>query len=578
MENTASQNLYDLLVTRDFEPEILDAQGKAVTNAADADLFSFDFRTPNQNYGTVVVLIGAENDLQVYFGDNLGRGMESEDKQEWYSFLEQLKNFSTKNLLSFQPQNLNRLKYTMQGMAAIKEGLFEGYYGTRKVSYNDQPKQTRLMIKHSRDLGEGDARYRAIESLFVETADGERFKVPSRSLMHGRMLARHIAEGGTPYDAFGQHINQIVQEMATLSRFIRAARGKQFEGQAGALVESAVKHLRALKTKARHMISQRGYQEAKQAYNPAEFSDSEVACEAIRDMFIEQSLDHRIEEAIPVLARLTEEEDEMKEAEEFECWAKKIMEGTWALPDTPESVKKLQDIMAEPLPVGPDATNATEQLYDIFGDDLLFDELSTLAQEDPDADARPIIQQRAQELGIPITLTPDDAETPGADTGLDDQTNGVKENIGGMGLQGAPTGGTYAMQVDEQSYIPVKDNGQQQEGDIVEIPGYLNLDMLPGAKDLHIPNEEYSDTLYYKDPISGGTFSYYVAFGAPRIRSLGNSIDADRMQEIAQSLVSKPFKEDLDTDGVMMTRPTNCSSESVIRKDLNRIMELARIQ
>jgi hypothetical protein len=134
MENTTAAKLYNLLVTRDFEPEILDSQGKAVTDPGQAELFSFDYKTADKNYGTVVVLLGAENQLEVYFGDNLGRAMEGDDKQSWYQFLEQMKQFATRNLLTFEISNLNRLKYTMQGMAAIKEGLFEGYYGTRKVS------------------------------------------------------------------------------------------------------------------------------------------------------------------------------------------------------------------------------------------------------------------------------------------------------------------------------------------------------------------------------------------------------------------------------------------------------------
>ena len=208
MENNAASSLYNLLVTRDFDPEILDSAGKAVTDPAEAELFSFDWKTQNKNYGTVVILLGADQELEVYYGDNLGRAMESEDRRDWYQFLEQMKSFATRNLLSFELNNLNRLKYTMQGMAAIREGLFEGYYGTRKVSYSDQPKKTKLVIRHSKTLGEGDARFRNIESLFVETADGERFRVPSRSLTHGKMLARHVAEGGTPYDRVGQHITE----------------------------------------------------------------------------------------------------------------------------------------------------------------------------------------------------------------------------------------------------------------------------------------------------------------------------------------------------------------------------------
>jgi hypothetical protein len=421
MENNASQSLYDLLVTRDFDPELLDSAGKTVTDPAEAELFSFDWKTDNRNYGTVVVLLGTDQELEVYYGDNLGRSMESEDRRDWYRFLEQMKNFATRNMLTFELNNLNRLKYTMQGMAAIKEGLFEGYYGTRKVSYSDQPKKTKLVIRHNRTLGEGDARFRNIESLFVETADGERFRVPSRSLAHGRLLARHVAEGGTPYDRFGQHITEMMSEIATMARFLRAAQNRSFDGEAGAMVESAIRHYQALKAKAKRMISQRGYREEREQFDPAAFTDSEVTTEAIRDMFIENRLDSRIEEALPILARLavpmavramsSGDDQHMQEAAEFESWADQLVEGTWALPEGPEAIARLNELMAKPLPVGPDATNATEQLYDLLGDDQLFDELSDLAQTDANADARPLIQRRLQQLGMAnIVKTPPDMQ------------------------------------------------------------------------------------------------------------------------------------------------------------------------
>jgi hypothetical protein len=50
------------------------------------------------------------------------------------------------------------------------------------------------------------------------------------------------------------------------------------------------------------------------------------------------------------------------------------------------------------LPVGADATNATEQLYNLLGDDALFDQLQELAERDANADARQVIFDRMQEL------------------------------------------------------------------------------------------------------------------------------------------------------------------------------------
>ena len=338
--------------------------------------------------------------------------MEPRDKDAWFGtervpgFLNLLKNLAIRNDVKngFSSQNINRLKYTMQGMAAIKEGLFEGYRARgRRTSYADQPRDTRLMIRHSRDLGEGEARYRAIESLYVETADGERFRVPSRSLSHGRALARHVAEGGNPYDAFGQHINEIMLEISTLGRFIRATRNRDLDTRAQSMLESAVRHSSELKAKARRMISRRGYHEEREQFSPAQIEVSETLVQDIQEMFRNESIDQRITQAAPILAKL--EETQMKEIAEFAQWAHGITEGTWALPDTKDQQRQLQQLMSQPLPVGPDATNATEQLYDLVGDDELFDILADLAQEDSDAniwqDQR--VQDRLQELGIEIS-------------------------------------------------------------------------------------------------------------------------------------------------------------------------------
>jgi hypothetical protein len=68
--------------------------------------------------------------------------------------------------------------------------------------------------------------------------------------------------------------------------------------------------------------------------------------------------------------------------------------------------------MAQELPVGADATNATEQLYDILGDDQLFDQLTELAARDANADARPLIQARLAELGINIEMPADEVPAP----------------------------------------------------------------------------------------------------------------------------------------------------------------------
>lgn len=422
--NTPGQQLNDLLVTRNFDPEALDARtGKPPLDAQgapdpeNADMFTFDWVADSgKNYGTVVCLLGADNNFEVYFGDNLGRGMEFDDKADWYQFLDQLRNFAKRNLLRYDLQNLRRLKYTMAGMAAIKEGLFEGYYGNKKISYAGEPTQARLMIKHNRTLGENDARFRYVESLFIETAEGEVFKMPFKKLAGGRAMLEHVRHGGTPYDARGQHIVEMVEQINVLSQFRRAHQGRVFEGAAGELVAETTEYLNRLRHNLKAVSNDRGYTQYFESWSPADVSESDLIVEDLKSLFVETRIDPRIEQALPMLARIQKEAQAMKEAEIFESWANRIVEGTWALPETPEQQDELKMLMSQPLVAGADGMNATEQLYGLVGDDELFDIIGDIAV-DPDAniwdDER--VQNRLEELGV-YMVTPAEptqaAETP----------------------------------------------------------------------------------------------------------------------------------------------------------------------
>jgi hypothetical protein len=398
-KHTPAQQLYDMLVSRNFDPELLDSAGRPSENPGDTEVFSFDFTTESGNdYGTVVIMLGTENDMEIYFGDNVGRGMDADDKKEWFDFLYQLRMFAKRNLMTFGLKNLNRLRYSMQGQAAIKEGLFESWQGKKDLSWNAGTTESRLMIKHKRALGEGEARFRYIESLFIETAEGERYKLPFRNLTAGKAMLEHVRNGGRPYDVRGQHIAEMVDELAILSRFRRANAGRLLEGDTAALVEQTNAYYETARHTLKSLTTRTGYSKYFESWTPTEVREESVVIEGLKHLFITQTLDQRIEEALPILARIQQQGTEMKEANIFEAWADNLVEGTWAVPDTPEKRAQLAQLMSAELPVGPDATNATEQLYDLIGDDVLFDRLETLATKDADADARQMIYDRMQEL------------------------------------------------------------------------------------------------------------------------------------------------------------------------------------
>ena len=79
------------------------------------------------------------------------------------------------------------------------------------------------------------------------------------------------------------------------------------------------------------------------------------------------------------------------EEDQYESIMNNLSEGTWAIPDTAEAIDSLETAMADVLPLGAEGENATNVMYNIIGDDSLFDSLGEAADEDPQGDARPII-------------------------------------------------------------------------------------------------------------------------------------------------------------------------------------------
>lgn len=62
----------------------------------------------------------------------------------------------------------------------------------------------------------------------------------------------------------------------------------------------------------------------------------------------------------------------------------KIAEGTWSAPQTVEQAKKLGELLSKPLPV----SVAADKLYNLIGDDLLFDSFYDLEDDGPNTDVR----------------------------------------------------------------------------------------------------------------------------------------------------------------------------------------------
>jgi hypothetical protein len=196
----------------------------------------------------------------------------------------------------------------------------------KSASYSDAVPSVKIVIEHSRKIEEGEQRYRNINRIFVENANGERFLLNTTKPGIARVYARHIAEGGTPYDDRGQHIKGIVEEYSKMAGFVRATRNGQFNESSQRLITEGVNHYNSLRETLSRMSGKRGYEAYFESWTPSLMED-ESDMTAVNELFVQETVDPRIESAMPILAKLSKNISEMTEVTELAEWADSLLEG-----------------------------------------------------------------------------------------------------------------------------------------------------------------------------------------------------------------------------------------------------------
>ena len=439
--NKIAEGLFEKIRDRFEDVSLGDDKAKATQDPEKARFFNFDYVVDGHNHGNITLSLIDETSLKVYFSKNISHDLDEEHKKEWYGFLRELRRFAKESLLSFEPRDITRSTLKHRDIQQVSkadstyskdEVVAESLYGTRKSSY-EKKGPVRLIVRHSKPIEDAEnhrARTHHINSIYLETQEGERFKLPVKSLRLGRALAQHLKQGGSMQDDLGRHICEMAVECAKLKPFINNTRHRTFEDtQTHAMVEAAFEYHGLLNNTLKRMTGKKGYQKCKEQFVATSTSYiPEVDTDEMKQRFEKRTFDDRLEEALPLVHKAYNMKKENKFAEQFVNWAETVAEGTWAVPDSDDEVGKLIDILSNPLPAGVDGQNATNVLYDIIGDDRLFDRIEEVAKQDPESDVRELIaswlydnlphiyQQIENEIGDP-DIPAEPAEQPEVDEG-----------------------------------------------------------------------------------------------------------------------------------------------------------------
>ena len=350
-KNTESLNrsLFDLLHSKGFDPTLLDTSGKEIPTPEEAEVFQFNFIKDGENYGKVTISIDGLHKLVIYFSDEVANS-EKEDShgedESWYKVLNQLKRFAQKYQLSFELRNVDNLKHDMAKREYMKkqERISEGYYPMgKKASYSDAVPNVKIVLQHTRQIEEGEQRYRNIAKIFLENSEGERFLAPTTKPGIARVYGRLIAEGDKPHGERWNHVTSLVEEYQKMGAFVRATRNGQFNESAQRLVNEGVNHYQSLRETLSKMTGHRGYNAYFESWTPS-LMEEESEETNLNELFVQETLDPRIESVMPILSKLQKKVAEMKEVGELSEWADSLLEAPGA-----ETLKHNDDTEASNL-------------------------------------------------------------------------------------------------------------------------------------------------------------------------------------------------------------------------------------
>ena len=326
-----NRDLYDLLKVRGYKPVPLDSKNQRVPASQAADVIQFTFTKDGKDYGNAWVNIDDAANVIVYYDEeqqespsNVTPGVEYNDT--WTGLLKFIKTWAQRRQLSFELTNKDRLGDDMRqrDYYKMKEKLGEGYYPMgKKASYNDAVPDVKIVLQHNRALEEGEQRYRNVAKIYLENVDGERFLAPTNRPGIARVYARHIAEGGVPNDDRWNHIKSICEDYNKMAGFVRATRNGQFNESATQMVQEGVNHYNNLRETLHKMTGHRGYQAYFESWTPSLMEDE--GDDSINELFVQETMDPRIESAMPILSRLKKPVTEMEEIDTLAEWADSVI-------------------------------------------------------------------------------------------------------------------------------------------------------------------------------------------------------------------------------------------------------------
>ena len=433
-----SQDVFDKIRSRFSNLEMGDETGAVTIDPAMARFFDFDFVNEGNNLGRVSISLNDLGSLKIYYSQGITENQDDPAKQIWYKFLKEMRMFAMRRLLRFDTRDIaktNLDKNDFQHLAATQGPEEEepmntmnesrwNHKSTKKTSRAVQGK-TEVIVRHAKAVDEEYAGSRSqrknIKAIFIQNAEGERFKYPFIHPAGAFAMAQHVDHGGIPHDPAGKAIIKMSEQIAQLQEFQRKVQRTSLHDDATGITERAVGRLQELKAQIESLGKRHHYECWMGEFNEQEHMDNDiveldaVTMEQYKQTFTQSSFQEELAGYFPLLHKIMSEankvnlEDFVKEEEtdaveeddsevkesafdQFESWAEAVEQGKV----TDDEIQALKQALADQPEL--ELTTAYN-FFNEFGidDSDLEDKFRQAADLDSTTDPMAVFQLWAQE-------------------------------------------------------------------------------------------------------------------------------------------------------------------------------------
>jgi hypothetical protein len=313
--SSISTSLFNKIRSSFTDLKLGDEQGKVTTNPSQARFFDLTYSIEGVDLGKVNIKLD-DDSLTVIYNESMldeQQGL----KSDWFDFLKGMRQFAKRNMLRFDTRdivktNLDKRDYQYLAQQTGENKMSESrLFGTSRTSYQDIG-NARIVVKHSAPVNYDNpaGRSQRIDSIYIESSNGERFRYPHKHLNGARAMAVHIGNGGTAYDEIGGYISGLSEELGKLRQFKNyASRSGVMSETLDDLTQRVLSRIDAIKTEIHSLQRETAYRDFADKFQPQQ---SFEVPEDVRNNWVDaltiKSFNEELTDVFPYLYKLVNEQ------------------------------------------------------------------------------------------------------------------------------------------------------------------------------------------------------------------------------------------------------------------------------